>query len=775
MKRLLIIFLLVFCSFNIVYGAECDTSTYKINYYVNGGEKIDNFSTNNLSDIENLSLPVPVKGNDVFDGWYFINGTKATVKSIVEKYNDSKSCETTVKLYAKYKSVCEKSDVFLVVSFNTDGGSEMIDLEINMDPIKELVPIKEGYTFLGWYYGNKKVNWNKKELLNLVETKISPNGCIEPKHIVLNAKWAPKDENVTIECNNDVDYVIDFVTNASTGLKSYYSTDTYYEVLPVLTRDNYNFLGWYADKDFKNKVDDTKISSVGSLAEKTKDKDGCEQPGHVTLYAKWEKIENCMSGGYAMYVRYQTNGGQEEKNDFIVVNSNIIKKLPIPKKDGYVFAGWYYDKELTDRVTTNILPKLKKDKKTDANGCAMYGDITLYAKWINKSVYDSLTYYLNFQVNGADPIKTMEVSVKSTSNALLPVPVRDGYVFAGWYYDGKFDKRVNTNKVVEIAKDYVIDANDNPVFVNNMTLYAKWIPIENVSIENDDEDLINYFADGNYVIQITNEKDSSIINVIVEHILENIEIENIFKNIFSYQVMYNTYVYGSGAEKIPIEATISFDLPKNIDYSKLAVYGLHDGEKVNYKYTISNDTVSITTNKLGIFVLGEKIDRTFDIVIAGLCSILVIVLIIYAKKCNFKLGATIQEKLLEDSNNNIVPLDQNQESVKTNNEELPISNELPQVEGTTQIEEPPQVEENDSTLEANIDNYLVDKENNQEEKPKEEVVIEENEYSDLATDIVEISDDGKSQEEIRRTAEKEMHNTIEIDIPDFDEFTSDDK
>ena len=68
MKRLLIIFLLVFCSFNIVYGAECDTSTYKINYYVNGGEKIDNFSTNNLSDIENLSLPVPVKGNDVFDG-----------------------------------------------------------------------------------------------------------------------------------------------------------------------------------------------------------------------------------------------------------------------------------------------------------------------------------------------------------------------------------------------------------------------------------------------------------------------------------------------------------------------------------------------------------------------------------------------------------------------------------------------------------------------------------------------------------------------------------
>ena len=748
MKKLVKLFLLVFCLSNIVYAAECDTSTYNIQYYVNGGERVDNVSTNDLANIENLTLPVPVKGNDEFVGWYFLDGKKVTVSELLEKFKNTKTCETTVNIYAKYKSVCEKSDVFLTISFDTDGGSEMVDLDVTSEPLKELIPEKEGYTFLGWYYNNKRINWDKRELVNLVETKIGSNGCIIPKNITLKARWAPKEENATVECNNDIVYKIDFVTNASTGIRPYYSTDNYYENLPVLSRDNYNFLGWYLEKDFKTKATDDVLKSLDTMSEITKDKYGCEKAQPVTLYAKWEKIDKCMSGGYAMYVRYQTNGGSEERADFVVVNSNIIKKLHIPKRYGYVFAGWYYDKALTDRVITNILPKLKKDKKTDANGCALYSDVNLYAKWINNSVYDSLLYYLNFQTNGADPIKTMEVPVKSESTALLPVPEREGYVFAGWYYDGRFENLVCTNRIIEVAKDYVLDDNGKPVFVNNMTLYAKWLPIEKNESENNDEDLINYFADGNYVIQITNEKDLSIINVIVESILDNPEIEELFENVFSFQVMYSTYVYGTGDEDIPISANISFALPKNMDYKKLAVYGLQNGKKVHYNYSIKDDMIIVNTDKLGIFVIGEKIDRKFDIFIASLCTLLVLVLIIYAKKCNFKLISPVKEKLLEDSNKNIILQEPIEEPVK---------------------EEPPVVEENDSTIEANIDNYLIDKETKKEE-PKP-VVVEENKYADLASDIVEISDDGEAKEEITETP----NNTVEVDIPDFEDVTDDDK
>ena len=140
-----------------------------------------------------------------------------------------------------------------------------------------------------------------------------------------------------------------------------------------------------------------------------------------------------------------------------------------------------------------------------------------------------------------------------------------------------------------------------------------------------------------------------------------------------------------------------------------------------------------------IFVIGEKIDRKFDIFIASLCTLLVLVLIIYAKKCNFKLISPVKEKLLEDSNKNIILQEPIEEPVK---------------------EEPPVVEENDSTIEANIDNYLIDKETKKEE-PKP-VVVEENKYADLASDIVEISDDGEAKEEITEAP----NNTVEVDIPD---------
>lgn len=60
-------------------------------------------------------------------------------------------------------------------------------------------------------------------------------------------------------------------------------------------------------------------------------------------------------------------------------------KLPISLRDGYKFDGWYYDKELKNKVsaikTNEIIPITKKDK----NNCIIgYYDIKLYAKWTNK-------------------------------------------------------------------------------------------------------------------------------------------------------------------------------------------------------------------------------------------------------------------------------------------------------------------------------------------------------------------------------------------------------
>ena len=59
--------------------------------------------------------------------------------------------------------------------------------------------------------------------------------------------------------------------------------------------------------------------------------------------------------------------------------------LPTPKKNGYIFDGWYYDKKLKNKVTgtkTNDIPPVSE---IDKNNCAVgYKDIELYAKWITK-------------------------------------------------------------------------------------------------------------------------------------------------------------------------------------------------------------------------------------------------------------------------------------------------------------------------------------------------------------------------------------------------------
>ena len=45
----------------------------------------------------------------------------------------------------------------------------------------------------------------------------------------------------------------------------------------------------------------------------------------------------------------------------------FIPSLPTPTRDSDIFTGWFYDKELTNRVLENQL---------------INGNITIYARWV---------------------------------------------------------------------------------------------------------------------------------------------------------------------------------------------------------------------------------------------------------------------------------------------------------------------------------------------------------------------------------------------------------
>lgn len=143
--------------------------------------------------------------------------------------------------------------------------------------------------------------------------------------------------------------------------------------LPVPERDGYVFRGWYSG--------DAKVESVTP-----------DTRGDLHLRAEWiPAVEHTVS--------YELDGGvlpEDSQHTFI---GGVGMILPEPTRNGYVFAGWFEDPELTVPIV--------------AVGTEVFDDITVYACWESGDmvgtgyVWDIIgTYY-----NGTIP-HTMEGTVR---------------------------------------------------------------------------------------------------------------------------------------------------------------------------------------------------------------------------------------------------------------------------------------------------------------------------------------------------------------------------
>lgn len=132
---------------------------------------------------------------------------------------------------------------------------------------------------------------------------------------------------------------------------------------------------------------------------------------------------------------FNTNDGEKIENMHVCIACppDSYENLPEAKKDGYVFAGWFYDSEFKNAVTAtsslDIEPKAKKDK----NGCVTgYEDITLYAKWEKEG---NKTLKVVFDSNGGSKVNSIEVKCDNSGSATLsnlPKSTRNGYEFIAW-------------------------------------------------------------------------------------------------------------------------------------------------------------------------------------------------------------------------------------------------------------------------------------------------------------------------------------------------------
>ena len=138
-------------------------------------------------------------------------------------------------------------------------------------------------------------------------------------------------------------------------------------------------------------------------------------------------------------ITYETDGGTLPDGAPFSYHEGDSFPLPVPERDGYVFMGWSTSQGSSDTVET-------------VEGLS--GDIVLYASWI-EAVEHSIEYVLDGGTLPEGSVRTFIGGV----GAVLPIPEREGMVFAGWFEDPEF-----TTPVVVLGRDVLED----------VTVYACW-------------------------------------------------------------------------------------------------------------------------------------------------------------------------------------------------------------------------------------------------------------------------------------------------------------
>ena len=289
------------------------------------------------------------------------------------------------------------------ISFDTNGGTYVNSITYKSGGNLRLPenPVKEGYSFDGWYLDND-------------HNHIFEDSLLLEKDVILYARW--KINKYTIEYNS-------MGGSAVNPLTQDYNTVVVAPSNP--TREGYTFGGWYIDEE---------LTSAFSFS--------IMPAENIELFAKW--IINAYS------VSFNSNGGTPISTKTFLYDSEL-DNLPIPSKLGYVFSNWFLDDEFEQSTNGNNMPAK---------------NIEIYAKWEISTF--SIIYNLEDGTNNYNNPNNYNIE---SENFLLLEPIKEGYVFIGWYDNPQY----NGQKITHI----------NIQNLDDITLYAKW---------RKDSELNDYFA-----------------------------------------------------------------------------------------------------------------------------------------------------------------------------------------------------------------------------------------------------------------------------------------
>ncbi len=421
---------------------------YTITYELFGGQNGANPA--GYTGLTTVSLNAPAKAGHRFMGWYD-NGSfsGAIITSIPEGSSGNR------KVYARF--LMEYS-----VTYHLDSGINSIT-----NPSKFIVndvftfeyPTKNGYNFLGWFTDTEFT----------IPIEGVTNGT---KNITVYAKWQI--------INYTIDYQLDGGVNNSQNPLTYFVSATV-SLFPA-TRSGFTFIGWYDNAGFSgipvttlgsggtgNKILYAKFLTVYAI---TYELDGGENNGENPIvyneesniillsatklgyeFSSWllngqpiatisgRTGDIVLTATYAAInynITYITYGGSTTSPSTYTVEGRTLLSA---QKTHYVFENWYRNAEFSEEPVTEIL-------------AGETGDLTLHAK------YHAYAYGISYTLNGGVNNQSNPSNFTVLEDIILKDPLKNEYVFLGWYDNAVFSGTAVTQFSVGTS--------------GNKQLYAKW-------------------------------------------------------------------------------------------------------------------------------------------------------------------------------------------------------------------------------------------------------------------------------------------------------------
>lgn len=307
-----------------------------------------------------------------------------------------------------------------IVTFDANGGAWSSDetmhyVKITDKVAAESTPVRNGYTFLGWYTGDGN-RANFEDTVNHPKTLYAhwaKNAAVTFR--IVNGTWsggAAEDKTVSVVLYPQAD------GTASGTLDASYVPQI---MLPAPGYENIAG-GWEQTPN----TDPNGITGDVTYVYRFGSTGGGSSSGHSTRYT----------------LHYESNGGTAYKDERCSSGTKVTLDKT-PTRESYTFTGWYADKALTQKITS----------------VTMNSDKTVYAGWEATGVPDKLNgddhfaYVVGYSDSTVRPSANISrAEVATIFFRLLKSDIRDGNLTADNVFSDVSDSQWHNKAISTMAK-----------------------------------------------------------------------------------------------------------------------------------------------------------------------------------------------------------------------------------------------------------------------------------------------------------------------------------